>query len=261
MKRFQWVALWLLSVTLALWIGSCSAPPRPIVILNFGGAGMVRNAMETLESLYQSEHPNVVINSIFAGSRVIQTAVEQGEPFDGVLFADTPPLDQLQAQGLIVPESRKEFLSTDIVVIAPVNSSLQLSSFQDLTDDRIKSIAIGSPNLAIGRYTQSLLTKLGINPAIAAKAMQVKVDVREVLRAVEHGEAAVGITFLSEAKASVGVKVLAVARHEDYDLIRSGVAVVKASAHPQDMQAYLDFLQSDRAGAIFEKFGLHSLRL
>ncbi|MCL1471257.1 molybdate ABC transporter substrate-binding protein [Argonema antarcticum] len=260
MKSFQWMALCFVSFVLALWLGSCSSPPTQVVNLNFGAAGMVRNAMPELEKLYQQEHPHVVINCIFAGSGVIQTAIERGEPFDGVFFADIPPLNELQAKGLILPESRKELVSTDIVLIAPTDSSLQLANFQELADDRLKTVAVGNKNLAIGRYTHILLTRLGIDRAVASKAVVVKVDVREVLRAVELGEAEVGITFLSEAKASAKVKVLAIAPRDFYHPIRTGVAVIKTSAHPQEMQAYLDFLSTDRALAIFEKFGLRPLR-
>ena len=69
-----------------------------------------------------------------------------------------------------------------------------------------------------------------------------------------------GITFLPEAKAFGKVKVLATVSPDLYEPIRSGTAVVKTSPHPQEMQAYLDFLSSDRAMAVFQKFGLRPLR-
>jgi len=145
------------------------------------------------------------------------------------------------------------------VLIAAADSSLQVANFQELASDRIKTVAIGNNNLGIGQYTQTLLTRLGINQAVVSKAILCKVDVREVLRAVEQGEAEVGITFLSETKASAKVKVLATAPRDSYNPIRSGVAVIKTSTHPQEIQAYLDFLSSDRALAVFEKFGMRPL--
>jgi molybdate transport system substrate-binding protein len=259
MKSFQWVPLCLISFLLTLWLGSCSSPPTQIVNLNVGLAGLLRNPMQEIEDLYQQEHPNIVINFIFAGSGIIQKAIERGEPFDGVLFADIPSLNELQAKGLILPESRKELVTTDIVLIAPADSSLEISNFRELASDRIKTVAMGNNNLGSGRYTKNLLTRLGINQVVASKAVLCKVDVREVLIAVEQGEAEVGITYLSEAKASDKVKVLATAPKDAYDSIRSSIAVIKTSAHPQEMQAYLDFVSSDRALAIFEKFGLRPL--
>ncbi|WP_086686946.1 molybdate ABC transporter substrate-binding protein [Nostoc sp. T09] len=260
MKRLQWMAWCLVAFMLALWLGSCSHPSTQVVSLNFGAAGMVRGALQEIEELYQQEHPNVVLHSIFAGSSVIKEAIEQGEPFDGILLADIPPLDELQTKGLILPESRKELLSTDIVLITAANSSVQVSDFRQLADDRIKTVALGDQNLAIGRYTDSLLTQLGIKQAVESKAVVFKVDVREVLRAVEQGEAEVGITFLSEAKSSAKVQVLTTASKDFYEPIRSGAAIVKGSPHSKEMQAYLDFLSSAKAMTVFQKFGLRPLR-
>ncbi|OCQ91752.1 molybdate ABC transporter substrate-binding protein [Oscillatoriales cyanobacterium USR001] len=237
-------------------MGSCSSPPSQVINLNFGSAGISRNAIQELEDIYQQEYPYIVINSIFAGSAVIQKAIERGEPFDGVLFGEIRALNELQAKGLILPKSRKEFLSTEIVLIARADSSLQLANFQELADNRIKKVAIGNENLAIGRYTKTLLNRMGINQVVASKAILAKGDVREVLNAVEQGEAEVGITFLSEAKSSAKVKVLATASKDFYDPLIISVAAIKSSKHSQEIQAYLNFLSSDRAIAVFEKFGL-----
>ena len=260
MKLHQWLGFSVLSSILTLWLSSCHTTTPTPISLNFGGAGVVRSAMEVLEQVYQEESPNVVIHSIFAGSQIIRQAVERQEPFDAVLFGDLPPLDQLQSQGLIIPNSRQTFLTTKIVVIALESSALELSSVQDLVSDRVKTIAIGSPNLAIGCYTQSVLDRLELTTAITKKAVIFNVDVREVLQAVESGKADVGITFLSEAKASTLVKTLVSIPEDAHGPIHIGMATTTNSAQPQAVQQYFNFLLSDRAAAIFEKFGLHRLQ-
>jgi molybdate transport system substrate-binding protein len=261
MKSLKSLLFCLFSLLLTLWLGSCTtSPPTQVVSLNFVATGMVRNALDEIDVLYQQDHPNIWLNQTFAGSGTIQASVEQGEPFDGVMFANIPPLDALQAKELILPESRREQLTTDIVVIAPANSAVQLTDLRELASNRIKTVAMGNQDLAIGKSCQDILSRLGIVQAVKSKAVWAKVDVREVLRAVEQGEAEVGITFLPEAKALAKVKVLATVSSDLYEPIRSGAAVLTTSDHPQEMQAYLDFLSSDRAMAIFEKFGLRPLR-
>ena len=261
MKLLRWLTLCFLSLTLTLWLGSCSTPPAiQAVTLNLAVSGMVRTAVEEISRLYQQEHPNIWLNPIFAGTGVIRAAVEQGEPFDGVLLSEISSLDALQAQGLTLTESRRELVTTDIVVIAAADSAVQLNDLHELASDRLKTVAIGNKDLTVGRYTHPILSRLGILQAVESKAVWAKVDVREVLRAVEQGEAEVGITFLPEAKAFGKVKVLATVSPDLYEPIRSGSAVVKTSPHPQEMQAYLDFLSSARAMAVFQKFGLRPLR-
>ncbi|MEG5066111.1 molybdate ABC transporter substrate-binding protein [Microcoleus sp. B3-A4] len=261
MKLLRWLTLCFFSLTLTLWLGSCSrAPQIQAVTLNLAVSGMVRTAVEEIDRLYQQEHPHIWLNPTFAGAGLIRAAVDQGEPFDGVWFADIAPLDVLQAQGLILPESRRELVTTDIVVIAAADSAVQLTDLHELASDRLKTVAIGNKDLSLGNYTHAILSRLGILQAVESKAVWAKVDVREVLRAVEQGEADVGITFLPEAKAFAKVKVLATVSPDLYEPIRSGAAVVKASPHLQEMQAYLDFLSTDQAMAVFQKFGLRPLR-
>ncbi|MEG3991323.1 molybdate ABC transporter substrate-binding protein [Microcoleus sp. S28C3] len=261
MKLLRWLTLCFFSLTLTLWLGSCSSPPHiQAVTLNLAASGMVRTAVEEIDRLYQQEHPHIWLNPTFAGTAVIQAAVEQGEPLDGVLLSDISPLDALQAQGLILPESRRELVTTDIVVIAAADSAVQLNDLHELASDRLKTVAMGNKDLTVGKYTHPILSRLGILQAVESKAVWAKVDVRQILRAVEQGEAEVGITFLPEAKAFSKVKVLATVSPDLYEPIRSGAALVKTSPHPQQMQAYLDFLSSDRAMAVFQKFGLRPLR-
>jgi molybdate transport system substrate-binding protein len=215
--------------------------------------------MEEIELLYQQKYPNVVINSIFAGSGLIKRAIERGEPFDGVIFAEESSLNQLETKGLILPKSRNKILTSDLVLIALADSPLQVSSFKELADNRIKSVAIGNKDLGVSRYTNDLLNHLGINEIVKSKAIFSTGDVRDVLRAVEQGDAEVGITFLSEAKGSSKVKILATAPRNLYEPIRCVYAIIKTSAHPQEMEAYFNFLSSDRARAVFKKFGLFPL--
>ncbi|BAY75172.1 molybdenum ABC transporter periplasmic molybdate-binding protein [Nostoc linckia NIES-25] len=259
MKHLRWMALCLISLILVFWLESCSVASTQVVNLNFVAAGMMRGAVEELDRLYQQEHPNVVVNYSFAGTRAIEAAIEQGELFDGILLADIPPLDRLQAKGLILPASRKELVTTDIVVIAPADSAAQLSDFRELASDRIKTVAMGGKGPAVGKYTRDILNRLGIAQIVESKAVVTEVDVREVLIAVERQEAQVGITFLSEAKTSTKVQVLATASTDLYEPIRAAVAVVKKSTHTQEMQTYLDFLSSDRVKAAFQKYGLRPL--
>lgn len=257
MKRLRWIAIYFIAFMLAHWLGSCSVAATQAVSLNFGAAGLIRNAVNELDALYQQEHPNVVINYTFAGTRVIKAGIEQGEPFDGIFVADILPLDELQAKGLILPGSSKELVTTDIVVIALADSPVQLADFRELASDRIKTVAMGGKGPAVGKYTRDILNRLGIAQVVESKAILKEVDVREVLRAVEMGEAQVGITFLPEARgASSKVKVLATASTDLYEPIKTAAAVVKTSTHAQEMQTYLDFLSSDRAKAVFQKFGL-----
>ena len=260
-KSLRSLILGVLSLTLTLWLGSCSSATvtQTAITLNFGATSMIRNALQEIDQIYQQEHPHIWLSTIFAGNGTIRAAVEKKEPFDGVLFANSNTLKELDTQGLIVSQSLRELVTTDMVVIARSDSALQLTDIRDLTSDRFKTVAMGTNSLLVGRYTHTILERSKITQAVESKAVWATIDVREVLRTVEQGEADVGITFLPEAKALTNVKVLATVPQDLYDPIRSTAAVLKSSEHPQEMQIYIDFLGSDRAQEILQKFGLRSL--
>ena len=182
MKLLRWLTLCFLSLTLTLWLGSCSTPPEiQAVTLNLAVSGMVRTAVEEISRLYQQEHPNIWLNPTFGGTGVIRAAVEQGEPFDGVLLSEISSLDALQAQGLTLTETRRELVTTDIVVIAAADSAVQLNDLHELASDRLKTVAMGNKDLTVGRYTHPILSRLGILQVVESKTVWAKVDVREIL--------------------------------------------------------------------------------
>ncbi len=257
MKRIRWAALFLITLLAVLWLSGCTSTYRKAVNINLAVAPIVRPAMSAIANLYQGEYKNIVVNSFYASPLVIKEAIENGEKFDGVVLPSSQVLDQLQAKGLIIPESRREIVTTDLVVIAPVKSTLKLDNFQELADNKVKSVAIVNEDMPLGQHARRVFEELKITAAVQAKSVVFRADVREVLKAVESGEAEVGITYLSEAKYSNQVKILASLATPG--LIRTVAAVIKSSEVPEEVQAYLDFLHSDQAIRIFNKFGLYSI--
>ncbi len=259
MKIFSYIILLVTTFALCLWIKSFSPQASESIALNVGAAGMVRSPLEEINSIYQQEKPNIVVSYTFAGDRVLQNAVKRGESFDLLLSASALPIDQLQLDGLIVPKSRRNLLTTDVVIIVPATSTLSISDFKDLTSGRIRKIAIGTNRLGIGNYTKEILTNLGIYEQIQPKAIWANFDVREILIAVENGEVDAGITFLSEAKLSSAVKIAAIASLDLYQPITGVAAIRQGSTHVKEATAFLNFLTTPQSVTVFKQFGIKLL--
>lgn len=244
-------------IILCFWLGSCSEHSQKLkaVSLYIGSAGVFRDALLEVSTLYQHKAPNVVTSYVFAGGSLLRQKVEKGEPFDVYLVASPRPMDILQSKGLISPETRRNFMSNQVVLITSTESPLKISSFKDLTSDRIKTVAIGTERLDIGRYSKEILANLGIFEILKRKVVWADLDVREILRAVETKQADVGITFLTEAKLSHDVKVVAIAPPNTHQSIVTTMAVLKQSKHPQEATALINFINSEKSRAIFEKYG------
>jgi molybdate transport system substrate-binding protein len=80
-------------------------------------------------------------------------------------------------------------------------------------------------------------------------------SVRNVLSVVESGNADAGIVYSTDAKIAPAVKVVATAPAGAHAPIVYPMAVLKASKNPQTARAYLQFLATPKAKAVFDKFG------
>ncbi len=104
-------------------------------------------------------------------------------------------MDNLQTQNLIVTNTRKDILKNTIVLIVPINSTLNINSFYDLTSSMVKQIAIGDPkSVPAGDYATQAFDELGITAQIQPKEV-LAANVTQVLTYVESGNVDAGIVY------------------------------------------------------------------
>ncbi|MDF0553654.1 molybdate ABC transporter substrate-binding protein [Kamptonema sp. UHCC 0994] len=246
-------------VAFCFWLGSCTNQlPAKAVSINFASAPFYRDVLIELERQYRQEKFNVTINYTFSGSTALKERIEQGESFD-ICLITSKALDEFQKQGLLLSETIKDLVSTQMVLIVPVDSPLAIADFKDLTSDRIKTIAMGTERLGIGQYTKEILTNLGIFKQVQSKAVWANVEIREISKAVESNQADIGITYLPEAKSSNKLKIAAIAPTSSLKPIIAKLAVLKNSQHPVEAKALIEFLTSAKAMLIFEKYGFTTI--
>ncbi|MFB2917654.1 molybdate ABC transporter substrate-binding protein [Aerosakkonema sp. BLCC-F2] len=240
---------------LSFWIVSCTRQQVKPVVLIVSASGAYRNSIAELVELYNKEKPKVTINCNIVGSGVMKKQIEQGVPIDIYIPAIDREMDELQSLGFVIPETRQYLAKNAMVLIVPKESSLPISSFSDLTDKRVKTVALGNDKIAGGIYTKQVLNYFKIFDLVMKKGVFVEEDIRQVLKAVEAGNVDAGITYLTEAKLSNEVKIVAIAPKISHIPVISPVAVLKRCENVPEAKDFLAFLKSDRAVAIFERYG------
>ncbi len=257
MKKITLIsALVLLTVTLLLSFAGCT--PKTSVTLNISAAASLTDALKEVNSLYAQENPNVTITPNLAASGTLQKQIENGAPVDVFISAAAAQMDALQEQGLILDATRKNLLNNKIVLIVPSDSTLGLTSFEGLTDDKVKKVAIGDPeSVPAGKYGQQAFDELGITAQIQPKLI-LGSDVRQVLSYVESGNVDAGIVYSTDAKTSTKVKVVASAPDDINAKVVYPMAVIKASTNQAAARDYENFMFSSQAKAVFEKYGFSS---
>ena len=223
--------------------------------LLISAAASLQDALEEIQPLFQQSQPNIKVNYNFGASGALQQQIEQGAPADVFFSAATKQMDALQNKKLISPDTRRNLVTNNLVLIVPSNSGLNINDFKQLTNANVKRIAVGEfRSVPAGQYTEQVFSKLGILEQVRPKLVFGN-NVRNVLAAVQSGNADAGVVYLTDAKTSKQVKVVATAAENLHSPIVYPVAVLSNSKNAQAAREYVQFLSSKQARAVFEKYG------
>jgi molybdate transport system substrate-binding protein len=246
-------AIILSTLTLLVTFAGCSTGQK--VELNVSAGAGLTDVLTELNEKYMAENHGVKINANFAASGTLTEQIRNGSPTDVFISASRTLMDTLQENNLLVDSSRRNFVCNKLVLIVPTDSELGLSSFEELTDDQVKNIAIGDPKFVpAGMYAQKAFDILGIIEQVQQKLV-LCADVRQVLSYVESGNVDAGIVYLTDAETSNIVKVVATGPSEVNKTIVFPVAIIRTSKNVDAAKSYIDFLFSDTAKTIIEKQG------
>jgi len=254
----RFITLFLLSTAMYITLASgCSTrpPQAPPVNITVSAAASLSDVLKEIDNLYAQNETNVTITTNFASSGTLQTQIENGAPVDLFISAAPTQMDNLQKKDLLLNYTRVNLLNNKVVLVVPNDSTLGITSFNDLALDKVKKIAVGDPkSVPAGTYAQQAFDQLGITTKIQPKEVLAG-DVRQVLTYVEGNNVDAGIVYSTDALTSTKVKVVASGPAEINAKIVYPAAVIKASKNPDAARAYLNYLYSQQAKTVFEKYG------
>ncbi|GBO51897.1 molybdenum ABC transporter, periplasmic molybdenum-binding protein ModA [Pseudanabaena sp. lw0831] len=242
-------------------IASQSAVPsvkQENVQLTISAAASLKEALGEITPIYSKAKTNVVIRNNFGSSGDLQQQIINGAPVDVFISAAAKQMDELQKKDLIVADTRRDLLSNRLVLIIPADKG-DAKELKDLTSVSIERIAIGDPrSVPVGQYAEQALTKRALLEDVRSKFVLGN-NVRQVLQFVESGNAQAGIVYATDAKNSNKVKVVEIIDAKLHKPIVYPIAVLQKSANQPSSKSYLEFLSSEPAKTIFEKYGFSTL--
>ncbi|MEI3168129.1 MAG: molybdate ABC transporter substrate-binding protein [Lachnospiraceae bacterium] len=219
-------------------------------------AASLKNAYEDeLIPMFEEQYPGVTVEGTYDSSGKLQTQIEEGLEADVFMSAATKQMKALDEEGMIASDTIVNLLENKIVLIVPTGSDSKIDSFEKIGD--AASIALGDPeSVPAGQYAKEALTNLNVWDSIQDK-VSFGTNVTEVLNQVAAASADAGIVYATDA-ASKADQVTVVAEAPEGSLEKKviyPVAVVKATAHEDAAKAFVDFLQTPEAIAVFESYG------
>jgi molybdate transport system substrate-binding protein len=236
-------------------VGFAAAAPQNTTEIIVSAAISLKDSLDEVAHLWAAVNPNVSVKTNYGASGSLEIQIEQGAPVDVFLSAAPKQMNALEAKGLLLEGTRRDLLRNEIVLIVPTDSSLHISSFQDLTRSDVKQVALGEPTaVPAGQYAKEVLTNLGIYNEVNSKAVLAK-DVRQVLTYVETGNVDAGIVYTTDALSSSKVTIVARAPDNSHSPVIYPVAAIKSSKNPSAARDFTNFLSGPQARKVFQKYG------
>lgn len=252
-------ALQTLLAVVSLWtLMSCKKPAdRPALAIY--GAASTSDVMNELARRY-SDRTGTQVKTSFASSATIAKQIEAGAPADVFVSANAGWMDYLASKNRLVAGTRRDLLTTSLVVIAPAKRkfTLRIEKGANFADAFEGKLALADPSHApAGIYAKEALSHFGWWSSIEARVLPLK-DVRAVVAAVESGSVGAGIAYTTDLAVSDQVVPVATFPASSHGPILFPIALVEGGK--PGAKELFDYLTGEEARAVYEKAGFEVLR-
>ncbi len=242
----------LLGLCLVAALSGCGTTQK--TELTVSAAASLKNAMTELTPLFEKTNAGTTLTFNYGASGDLQKQIENGSPVDVFISAAQKQMNALEDAGLLADNTRENFVENKLVLIVPKDNTT-VTTIADLATDKVKMVALGEPtSVPAGQYAEEALTSLGLLDAVKAKAVYGK-DVTQVLTYVENGEVEAGIVYKTDAISTDKVKIVAEFPADSYKAIVYPMAIIKDSKNEAASKKFMEFLKTEDASKILEKYG------
>lgn len=245
-----------------------TATPEPVELIVFAAASMTETLTE-LGDAYMAEHDDVKIVFNFDSSGTLKTQIQEGADVDIFISAGQKQMNQLDitasaevnTDGLdfVLADTRFDILENKVALAVPADNSAGINSYDDMIAGLKNGsimLAMGNSDVPVGQYTQKILNFYEMNEddLAAAGSISYGSNVKEVTTQVSEAVVDCGIIYQTDAF-SVGLTIVDTATKEMCGQVIYPAAVMNVSRNPEAAEAFLEYLTSDAADAVFEEVG------
>ena len=212
-------------------------------------------SLNEIAEQYKTVAPNVELVFNFDSSGTLKTQIEEGADCDLFLSAAQKQMNALQDEDLINADTRIDLLENKVVLAVPEGNPADIQSFEDIGTDKCKLVALGNEDVPVGSYSVEILTNLGILDELeSGNKITYGSNVKEVTTQVKEAAADCGIVYATDAF-SAGLETVDEATADECRQVIYPAALTASTAHAEEAQAFLDYLTTDDAAAIFASVG------
>ena len=229
---------------------------KQVTITVAAAASLENGFTKDLIPAFEKENPGIKVTGTYDASGKLQKQIEEGAEIDVFFSAADKQMEELIGKDMIKKDSKAPIVENEIVLIKGKDKDLpDVKKYEDIANAGV--IAIGDPaSVPAGQYAQESLQNLNLWDAVQAKKVSLGTNVTEVLNWVAEGSAEVGVVYRSDAMSMEGkVEVIGAAPEDSVSPAIYPVGIVSASKNQEAAQKFIDFLKTEKAQKIFEKYG------
>ncbi|MGN0072352.1 MAG: molybdate ABC transporter substrate-binding protein [Coriobacteriales bacterium] len=245
---------------------------QPAVELQVFAANSLEKALPEVQALYTEQTGVTFADTQFKASGDLVAQLEGGAAADILITASTGTMDKAVAGGFVAEGAATNMFVNDLVVVAAADSTITISSLEDLATDAVSSIAIGDPNVVpAGKYAVQALESAGLcttktaddgtitvtyDKSIAKKINDGADKVGTVASYVNEGQCDVGFVYTSDLYRYDGIQSIFTTPADSHkDILYPGAAIAD-SANAEAAAEFLDFcLNNADAQKIWQQYG------
>ena len=261
-----------LAVAAALMLlGSVSlaeVPGEPVELIVFAAASMTETLTE-LKAVYEAENPNVTIVYNFDSSGTLKTQIESGADCDVFISAAPKQMNQLDIKAdpavntagldFVLEGTRINLLENKVALAVPEGNPKAVESYDGLVKGLTEGtllLAMGNADVPVGQYTQKIFAYYGLDEAALAASgvLTYGSNVKEVTTQVSEAAVDCGIIYATDAF-SAGLTVVDTATPEMCGQVIYPAAVLNITKNEEAARAFLEFLTTETADAVFTAVG------
>lgn len=190
----------------------------------------------------------------FGGSNTLARQIIEGLQVDVFISADEAQMNAVKRAGRVVPGTKIDLLTNQLVIVAPASGARLVSTPADLRDSRVSRVAMGDPAaVPAGVYGRQWLDSLALWRAVAPKVVPLPSS-PAALAAVREGRAQAGIVYRTDVTSSSGVRIVHAVPFDEAPRIVYPAAVI-VGGREADARAFLAFLQDAATARLFTAAG------
>ena len=245
-----------------------------VELIVFAAASM-QETLEEIAGLYKEVAPNVTLLYSFESSGTLLDNIEAGADCDIFISAAPTQMNALDGtlaedveknpngQDLLLEGTRLDLLENKVTLAVPEGNPKGIESFDQLAE-LLQSgdvfLAIGNSDVPVGQYTQKIFAYYGLDETALNEAgvLTYGTNVKEVTSQVSEAAVDCGIIYATDAF-SAGLTVVDGATADMCGQVIYPAAVLKNSQHPDEAKAFLAYLQTEDAAAVFVSVGFTPL--